>query len=67
MLSSQLYRIIIQEHCHSTLTNLITFNEYNATAFEYNQNVQVVYFYAGKALDRVNHDMLIEKLQQYVI
>lgn len=49
----------------STVTNLITFQEYIMSAFSKHHQVDCIYLDFSKAFDRVNHSILLAKLAGY--
>lgn len=51
----------------STVTNLITFQEYIMSAFSKRLQVDCIYLDFSKAFDRVNHSILLSKLAGYGI
>lgn len=49
----------------STMSNLLEFTHYVSQAFEHHSQVDVIYTDLTKAFDRVNHAILISKLELY--
>lgn len=48
--------------CRSVDTNMLTFNDFLLSAMDDNIQVDAVYTDFSKAFDKINHDLLIEKL-----
>ena len=71
-ISTHLYKYIINEQHggvpgKSTLTNLVSFNEFVSDSFSNNLDVQAIYLDISKAFDSVNHCLLLHKLSFYGI
>ena len=71
-LSEKCKRFIVEEQygfmsARSTTSNLLTYQDHLLGAFERRHQVDSIYTDFSKAFDRVNHNLLLEKLEAYGI